>query len=89
MRIRVRLQPRASRNQIVGRHGDAIKIQVQAPPVDGAANQALLTLIAEQLGVAKRAVRLVQGETSRDKVIEVDVDDEPAARLRLAGITKH
>jgi uncharacterized protein len=52
-------------------HDGAIKIRIAAPPVEGAANRALIDFIAQQLGVAKRAVRLVSGETRRRKVVEV------------------
>ncbi len=65
-------------------HGDALKVRLAAPPVDGAANEALLALLAESLGVARRAVRIVAGASGRSKV--VDVDGVRAAHvLRLAG----
>ena len=70
-RFRVHLQPRASKNEIVGRHGDALKVRLTAPPVDSAANEALIALLAEKLGVARRDVRIVAGATSRAKVVEV------------------
>ncbi len=72
VRFSVRVQPRASRNEIVGLHGDALKVRLSAPPVDGAANAALVELLADALGVPRRAVRIVAGETSRGKVVEVD-----------------
>jgi uncharacterized protein (TIGR00251 family) len=84
VRFTVRVQPRASRSEIVGVHGDAMKIRLSAPPVDGAANEALVELIAEVLGVGRRAVRIVSGETSRSKVVEVE-GVTAAAVLRLAG----
>jgi uncharacterized protein (TIGR00251 family) len=84
VRFTVRVQPRASRSEIVGVHGDAMKIRLSAPPVDGAANEALVELIAEVLGVGRRAVRIVSGETSRSKVVEVE-GVSAAAGLRLAG----
>lgn len=84
VRFAVRVQPRASRSEIVGVHGDAMKIRLSAPPVDGAANEALVELIAEVLGVGRRAVRIVSGETSRSKVVEVE-GVTAAAVLRLAG----
>ena len=84
VRFAVRVQPRASRSEIVGVHGDAMKIRLSAPPVDGAANEALVELIADVLGVGRRAVRIVSGETSRSKVVEVE-GVTAAAVLRLAG----
>lgn len=53
-------------------HGSALKVRVAAPPVDDAANRALIEFLAECLGIAKRAVRIVAGETSRTKVLEAD-----------------
>lgn len=84
VRFAVRVQPRASRSEIVGVHGDAMKIRLSAPPVDGAANEALVELIADVLGVGRRAVRIVSGEASRSKVVEVE-GVTAAAVLRLAG----
>jgi uncharacterized protein (TIGR00251 family) len=84
VRFAVRVQPRASRSEIVGVHGDAMKVRLSAPPVDGAANEALVELIANVLGVGRRAVRIVSGETSRSKVVEVE-GVTAAAVLRLAG----
>ncbi|MBL8998078.1 MAG: DUF167 domain-containing protein [Gemmatimonadetes bacterium] len=65
------MQPRASRSGIDGIHGDALKVRVQAPPVDGAANAALVTVLAEALGVREGAVQVVAGLASRIKVVEV------------------
>lgn len=84
VRFAVRVQPRASRSEIAGVHGDAMKVRLSAPPVDGAANAALVELIAEALGVGRRAVRIVNGESSRSKVVEVE-GVTAAAVLRLAG----
>ena len=85
VRFAVRVQPRASRSEIVGMHGDAMKVRLSAPPVDGAANEALVELIAAALGVARRAVRIVSGASSRSKVVEVE-GVTAAAVLRLAGL---
>jgi uncharacterized protein (TIGR00251 family) len=72
LRFSVRVQPRASRSEIVGLHGDALKVRLAAPPVDGAANAALVELLADGLGVPRSCVRIVTGATSRGKVVEVD-----------------
>jgi uncharacterized protein (TIGR00251 family) len=70
-RIAVRLQPRASREDVVGWRAGRLFVRVTAPPVDGRANKALCRLIAKRAGVPRSAVRVVAGERSRDKVVEV------------------
>ena len=82
--VSVHVQPRATRSEIVGLHGAALKVRLQAPPVDGAANEALVTLLAERLGVARRAVRVVAGASSRAKTVEVDGTTEDAVRALAA-----
>lgn len=71
-RINVYVQPRASKTMVVGMHDGAVKIRLAAPPVDGAANAALVEFIAKQLGIAKSHVRITAGLTSRRKTVEVD-----------------
>jgi uncharacterized protein (TIGR00251 family) len=68
----VRVQPRASKNEFAGVQNGVLRVRLQAPPVDGAANDALVAFLADELGVAKRLVRIVSGFGSRNKVIEVD-----------------
>lgn len=65
------VQPGAKRSQIVGLHGDALKIRLAAPPVEGRANEALLKFIAELFGVPLRNVELKQGEQSRRKLVVI------------------
>ena len=82
VRFSVRVQPRASRSEVVGLHGDAIRVRLAAPPVDGAANEALVELLADRLGVSRRAVRIVGGASGRSKTIDVDgVTIEAVRRL--------
>ena len=80
IRVGVHVQPRASRSEIVGIHGTALKVRLQAPPVDGAANEALVSLLAERLGVARRSVQVVAGATSRAKTVEIDGTSVSAVR---------
>lgn len=82
-RITVRLTPRASREEIVGVRDGALLVRVTAPPVKGAANAALVRLLAKVLGVPKGAIAIVSGGTSRMKVVEVHGLDEVEARRRL------
>ena len=72
VRFSVRVQPRAARTEVAGAHGAALKVRLHAPPVDGAANDALIDLLAGLLRVPRRGVRIVSGTTSRTKVVEVD-----------------
>lgn len=78
----VRIQPRASKNELVMRDDGSIKIRLTAPPVDGAANEALVKFLADTLSVAKSQVMIISGETARDKVIRITgVPDEDVMRL--------
>jgi uncharacterized protein (TIGR00251 family) len=70
--IRVRLQPRAARNEIAGERDGALVVRLTAPPVDNRANEALCRLLAKELGVARTRVSLLKGVRSRDKVVEVE-----------------
>jgi uncharacterized protein (TIGR00251 family) len=72
VRLNVHVQPRASRSEIVGPHGDALKIRLAAPPVDNAANEELVAFIAARLGIARRQVRVIGGLGSRRKLVEID-----------------
>lgn len=85
VRLQLHIQPRASITEIVGVHGDALKVRLAAPPVDGAANDALIRFLAERLGVPRSAVQLIAGMSGRRKLIEargVSIED---ARLRLGS----
>lgn len=83
VRFAVRVQPRASRSELAGMHGDALKIRLAAPPVDGAANDALVDLLASAFAIPRRAVRILAGESSRTKLVELE-GVTPEAVLRLA-----
>lgn len=69
--FKVRVQPRAAKNQISGLYGDALKLRVTSPPVEGEANEACRALLAKVLKVPRGRVELVKGETGRNKVIRV------------------
>lgn len=83
VRFRVHVQPRASRSEVVGVREGALRVRLQAPPVDGAANEALVELLAERLSVSRRDVRIVAGVAGRSKVVDVD-GIAPAHVARLA-----
>ena len=82
VRFSVRLQPRASKNEIVGLQGISLKVRVTAPPVEGMANDALVELLSKELQTSRRNVCIVSGHSSRTKVIEISgVDLESVQRL--------
>ncbi|GMV10050.1 MAG TPA: DUF167 domain-containing protein [Gemmatimonadaceae bacterium] len=85
VRFPVRVQPRASRTEVAGTQQGALKVRLQAPPVDGAANEALVDFLAESLGVPRRQVRIVSGATARTKVVEVTGVDVDAVMRLEAG----
>lgn len=84
MRFSVRLQPRASKNEIAGLQGRALKVRVTAPPVDGLANDALIELLSRALNTSRRNVCIVSGHTSRTKLIEISEASLESVQ-RLAG----
>ncbi|MFN8630786.1 MAG: DUF167 family protein [Chloroflexota bacterium] len=85
-RFSVRLTPRGGSDRVEGVADGVLRARVAAAPVDGAANKALLRLLADALGVPKGAVRLVSGEASRTKVVEVDGVAPEAVAARWPGL---
>ena len=84
--LRLHIQPGAKKTEVAGPHGEALKIRLAAPPVDGKANACLIALLAERLGVAKASISLVSGDTSRAKRVRVDgVAAAPAKAALLSG----
>lgn len=81
----VHVQPRAKLTAVTGVHGDAVKIRLAAPPVDGAANVELIRFLAERLGVPKTAVVIVRGQTARRKTVRINSIDAATALRRLLG----
>ena len=82
--LRVRVQPRASRDALSGEREGALVVRLTAPPVEGAANEALARFLGKALGVAPKAVRVVRGARGRDKVVSVAGVDAATARERLS-----
>jgi len=85
VRVSVRVQPRASTNEVVGIHGDALRVRLTAPPVDGAANNALIDLLRRTFGIPAGAITIVYGASSRTKVVELEGVTED--RVRQLGQT--
>ena len=71
VRLEVSVQPRSSRNQVVGEQNEALKIKLTAPPVEGEANAALVDFLSSYLKIPRKDVKLVKGETSRHKIVEI------------------
>lgn len=69
--FRARIVPRASKNQIVGVEGDAVKVRLAAPPVEGKANDALVKFLASLLDVPRSSVEIISGQSSRNKTIRI------------------
>jgi uncharacterized protein (TIGR00251 family) len=81
--LSLRIVPNARRSEVVGMHGEAIKVKVQAPPVEGKANEALLEFLAERLGLSARQLEIVAGAKSRDKLVGINGMTVEEARERL------
>lgn len=77
--LAVSVRPNAKRTAADGLHDGALRVRLGAPPVDGKANQLLIDWLADELGVPKRAVQLVRGETSRRKWLAIDAPAERVA----------
>lgn len=84
--LKVRVQPRASRDEIVGPHGDeAIKVRITAPPLEGKANEHLVRFLAKAFGVSRAAVVLLSGGTGRDKRLRIVAPTRVPKGLEAAG----
>jgi uncharacterized protein (TIGR00251 family) len=84
--LRLVIQPKASRDALVGLHGDELKVAITAPPVDGQANQALIKFLAKQCKVAKNQISIVKGELGRHKQVMITRPQQiPTAIAALLG----
>jgi uncharacterized protein (TIGR00251 family) len=81
--IDIRVIPRAPRTRVDGTRGDAILIRLAAPPVDGAANEALIAFLSNALALPRRNIRIVSGDKSRDKRVAIEGLDDASVRTRL------
>ena len=78
--LTLHIQPGAKKTELAGLHGDALKIRLAAPPVDGKANEALVKWLSKELGVAQRDITLVRGQTSRHKQLQLEAGAVAVAR---------
>jgi hypothetical protein len=86
--IDVRVQPKSSKNVIVGLHGEALKVKLNAPPVEGKANKALIQLVAKLLGCPKSDVEILSGQASRSKRLLVRIDRDTDVESRKESLKK-
>jgi uncharacterized protein (TIGR00251 family) len=89
VRFAVRVQPRAPRSAVAGVHAGALRVRLAAPPVDGAANEELVRVLAEWLGVARRDVSIVGGAASRSKLVDVRGVGVEAVRSLVTEVESH
>ena len=87
--LRLRVQPRASRDEIIGWQEGALRLRVTAPPVEGEANRAVVALLARVLGVAPSRIRVVSGERGREKLVEITGLRGDYVRSHLASLSGH
>jgi uncharacterized protein (TIGR00251 family) len=80
LKFNIYVQPRSSRNQVVGLLGDALKLKIKAPPVEGAANKMCITVLAKALNVPRSAIEIVSGQASRTKRVQVRGDKDRDSR---------
>ncbi|PYK95818.1 MAG: hypothetical protein DME36_00695 [Verrucomicrobia bacterium] len=81
--LRFHVVPNAKENEVVGRHGVAIKVKLRAPAVEGKANAALRSFLAEELNISESRITLASGQKSREKLIRIDALSEEDVRRRL------
>ncbi len=86
MRVALRVQPRSSRNAVVGVRGERVKVCVCSAPVGGAANDAVIAVLAAWLGVKKKDVEIARGHSARDKTVHIAGATEAQLRERLGRL---
>ena len=87
--ISVYVQPKSSKNMIVGAHGNALKIKLTAPPVDGAANKMCSEYLAKVFKVSKSSIEILSGHTGRNKRLQIKVDTDKAKNQILQHLQKY
>jgi len=85
--VRFHVVPNAKSDIVVGQHGDAIKIKLRAPAVEGKANAALVRFLAEEMKLPRRAIVLQSGQRSRDKLLRIDGLSEEEVRRRWRAVS--
>ncbi|MDB6174900.1 MAG: hypothetical protein JWL59_4211 [Chthoniobacteraceae bacterium] len=81
--LRIRVVPNAKRSEVAGVYGEAVRIKIAAPALDGKANEALREFLARRLDLPGRAITLISGEKSRDKIVAIEGVEPAELRIRL------
>jgi len=86
--LKVYLQPKSSKNEIIGPYRDGIKVKITAPPVEGKANEALIRFLAKEFGVSPSGIEIIRGHHSREKTLQIsgNVDQELLNLIRSRHI---
>jgi uncharacterized protein (TIGR00251 family) len=69
--IKIKVEPRSSKSGIAGPYGDALKVNLNSPPVEGKANKELIDVLAEELGIAKKDIEIISGQSSKNKIVRL------------------
>lgn len=77
MKLKITIQPNAKKNEVVGAHGDAVKIRIKAPPVDGEANDVLIRFLGEILEIPRKNIQILHGQTTKNKLVEIVTELSP------------
>lgn len=88
--IKIKVEPRSSKSGIVGPYGDALKVKLTSPPVEGKANKELIEVLAKAFGVAKKDIEIISGESSKNKIIKLrSVPSKSESLLSKLSISKN
>ena len=88
IKINVKVTPRSSKNEIIGKRGDRLAIKLTSPPVEGRANKDLVKFLAKKLGVPSSSISILKGDISRDKILYVKGMDSYTALMKLGAFDK-
>lgn len=72
VRVSIVAQPKSSKNEVIGPFNGAVKIKITAPPIEGRANDAIIEFLSELLGIAKKKIHLYRGDTSKNKIFQIE-----------------
>jgi len=81
--LKIKVEPRSSRSEVVGLYGDALKVKLTSPPVEGKANKELIEVLAGEFGISKKDVEIISGQSSKNKIVKLSgvkgIDDRKGA----------